>query len=139
MDNIKPKLEWDNKYSVGVEVIDQQHQKMFTTINELIDTVSNYPTKEKVMGVVASLVEYKKFHFATEEKYFKDFNFDGADDHIAKHQQFSDKLVEIQNESGDDYVLFAFKLVDFLEDWLIDHLMTTDQLYKDCFAAHGLK
>ena len=34
---------------------------------------------------------------------------------------------------------FAFELVDFLEDWLINHLMTVDQKYVKCFHDHGLK
>jgi hemerythrin len=29
--------------------------------------------------------------------------------------------------------------MDFLEDWLIDHLMTVDQEYETCFKNHGLK
>ena len=31
------KLEWEDKYSVGVEEIDSQHKRMFATINELLE------------------------------------------------------------------------------------------------------
>jgi hemerythrin len=34
---------------------------------------------------------------------------------------------------------FAFDLIDFLEDWLINHLLDMDQKYKKCFHDHGLK
>jgi len=32
----KPKLEWDEKYSVKVKLIDDQHKFMLTTINQYI-------------------------------------------------------------------------------------------------------
>ncbi len=133
------KLEWDDKYSVGVELIDEQHKAMFTTINLLIDTINTGPEKEKIGEIIGNLVAYKKFHFETEEKYFKEFNYENAEEHIAKHREFTAKLEEIQAKCGDDIFALAFELVDFLEDWLIDHLLTIDQQYKQCFAEHGLK
>ncbi len=135
----KKKLEWDDKYSVEVEEIDNQHKLMFKTINELIDAIYTTPTKEKLEPIIEQLINYKKYHFATEEKYFIEFNYEKKDDHIAKHRLFTKRLEELQGEAGEDQLTFAFKLVDFLEDWLIDHLMTVDQEYKACFKAHGLK
>jgi hemerythrin-like metal-binding protein len=133
------KLVWDDKYSVGVLVIDNQHKEMFKTINELIETLEGMPTKEQVDKIIESLVAYKKFHFATEEKYFDEFGYQGSEDHKNKHNEFSVKLEQLTVESGGDSVELAFKLVDFLEDWLIDHLMVTDQKYVECFKEHGLK
>jgi hemerythrin-like metal-binding protein len=133
------KLIWDEKYSVGVQIIDNQHKEMFKTINELIETLEYMPSKEQVDKIIESLIAYKKFHFATEEKYFAEFGYEGGDEHIAKHNEFSDKLEKLTVESKGDSVDLAFKLVDFLEDWLIDHLMITDQKYVECFKGHGLK
>lgn len=137
--DIRKKLEWDNKYSVGVEEIDNQHKLMFKTINELIDAVGTTPTKENIAAIIVQLVQYKKFHFATEEKYFIEFNYEKTAEHVAKHKLFNTRLDEIQKKCGDDIFELAFELVDFLEDWLIEHLMTADQEYKECFKAHGLK
>lgn len=133
------KLVWDDKYSVGVQIIDNQHKEMFKTINELIETLEGMPTKEQVDKIIESLIAYKKFHFATEEKYFAEFGYEGSADHMAKHQEFSKKLETLIAESKGDSVDLAFNLVDFLEDWLIDHLMVTDQKYVECFKSHGLK
>jgi hemerythrin-like metal-binding protein len=133
------KLEWDEKYSVGVEEIDNQHKKMFATINELLDAIEKRSTNEQLEHIIESLVQYKKFHFETEEKYFKEFNYDGAEDHINKHKDFNDKLISLREKYPDYSVEFAFELVDFLEDWLINHLMIIDQKYVKCFHEHGLK
>ncbi|MEI6379200.1 MAG: bacteriohemerythrin [Candidatus Falkowbacteria bacterium] len=139
MSIINKQLVWEDKYSVGVEQIDNQHKKMFAVINDLVSAINSKPTEEKLSAIIKSLIEYKKFHFATEEKYFKEFNYDGAADHIAKHHEFSQKLEEIESKYVGDVVGLAFELVDFLEDWLIEHLMIIDQKYVPCFKAHGLK
>ena len=133
------KLLWENKYSVGVEEIDNQHKFMFTVINDLLDAIDTNSTNEHLAKIIESLVKYKIFHFETEEKYFKEFNFDGAEEHIAKHHEFNTKLSDLKEKYPEYNIEFAFALVDFLEDWLIDHLMVVDQQYVKCFKEHGLK
>jgi hemerythrin-like metal-binding protein len=132
------KLEWENKYSVGVVEIDEQHKRMFSAINELLDSINNGTTEEHIGKVVGSLVEYKMFHFATEEKYFKEFNYEGAEDHISKHVEFNLKLNSLKEKYPNPTPEFAYELIDFLEDWLLNHLMVVDQKYVKCFHDHGL-
>ncbi|MFA7300837.1 MAG: bacteriohemerythrin [Candidatus Shapirobacteria bacterium] len=133
------KLQWEDSYSVGVKVIDDQHKKMFETINKLIDALATVPTKAQVDEIIADLILYKKFHFETEEKYFGEFNYENREEHKLKHQEFNVKLDELVLKNGNDSITLAFELVNFLEDWLINHLMTEDQKYVECFAKNGLK
>ncbi len=133
------KLEWEEKYSVGVEEIDNQHKRMFVVINELLDAISTKSTEENLGHIIESLIQYKIFHFGTEEKYFKEFNYEETDDHVKKHREFNEKLTEMKAKYPTYTVEFAFELIDFLEDWLIDHLMVVDQKYVKCFHEHGLK
>jgi len=136
--NVK-KLEWEDKYSVGVLEIDNQHKRMFTVINELLDAINENKQEEHLISIIDTLLQYKKFHFETEEKYFKEFNYDGAEEHIQKHKEFAKKLNELRDKHPSFNIEFAFELVDFLENWLTGHLMTIDQKYVKCFAEHGLK
>ena len=134
------KLEWEEKYSVGVKELDDQHKQLFAVINELLDAIDSNKTKERIDIIINGLVEYKTFHFDTEEKYFKKFNYKEAEDHIAKHKEFNAKFEALRKKYPNGYTVeFSFELADFLEDWLINHLMTLDQEYKECFASHGLK
>ena len=136
---ILKKLEWEEKYSVGVKLIDDQHKQMFETINILIGTLDSIPTKEKLDEIITRLVVYKKSHFETEENYFNEFNYEFKIEHEAKHLEFNEKLNSLVKECGDDSMKLAFNLVDFLEDWLIEHLMVEDQKYVACFHKNGLK
>lgn len=139
MMNQLKKIEWEEKYSVGVREIDEQHKLLIETINELVNVVASNPSKEGLMSIIENLINYKKIHFATEERYFEEFNFAGAKEHIAAHEEFGEKIKMIQEKNGDDVVAMTYDLVDFLEDWFVEHMLTVDQEYKDCFMAHGLK
>lgn len=134
-----PKLEWLEKYSVGVIEIDNQNKLLFKTINELIDLLHTDPSDEDMKNILGAIIDYKKIHFATEEKYFKEFNFEGTAEHVAEHDMFTAKVLELQTKNSSNTLEFAYELVDYLEDWLISHLMNTDQKYIECFKSHGLK
>ncbi|MEI6627209.1 MAG: bacteriohemerythrin [bacterium] len=133
------KLEWEERYSVGVKLIDDQHKHLFAIINELLEAINTNTSKEKLKNIFNGLVEYKKFHFQTEEKYFKDFNYSGATEHIKEHEKFNASLTALKEKYPEDTTEVAFMLIDFLEDWLIDHIMNADQKYKACFISQKLK
>jgi hemerythrin-like metal-binding protein len=90
-------------------------------------------------GILNELIEYAGYHFSTEEKYFILFNYEYADEHIGEHQKFVEKVTDLQKKYVDHEIEISFELIDFLEDWLLDHLLTTDQKYIKCFVSHGLK
>ena len=136
---IRRALEWEEKYSVGVEEINNQHKNLFKIINSLLDAIENNSAENNLGTIINGLIDYKIFHVATEEKYFKKFNYDGTEAHVARHKQFNDKLNEIKAKYSSYTIEFAYELIDFLEDWLINHLMTMDQKYVKCFHEHGLK
>lgn len=131
-------LEWKDEYSVKVKEIDDQHKELFRIINILITEVTTLKDEKKMKSIISDLVKYKMAHFATEEKYFKEFNYDGAEDHIQKHKAFSKGLEQITQDYKDDTIGLSFAIIDYLEDWLITHLMGTDHKYIQCFNSHGL-
>lgn len=132
-------LEWEEQYSVGVALLDQQHQHMFRMINDLVDIIHGVPDAKRVTELLDAIVRYKRAHFATEEEYFRQFNYEGAEEHIAEHRKFDEALTGLKERYAGDTFGLAFELIDFLEDWLVQHLLHTDQKYKACFLAHGLK
>ncbi|HXK37988.1 MAG TPA: bacteriohemerythrin [Candidatus Paceibacterota bacterium] len=132
-------LIWDDKYSI-TEEIDEQHKHLFGIINELIGVIDSLDTKEEdIIRITEDLLAFKTLHFATEEKYFHLFNYEGTAAHEAAHEVFNQKAREFQEGDRGNPRVFAYDLVDFLENWLIGHVMGMDQQYKQCFLAHGLK
>jgi hemerythrin-like metal-binding protein len=123
---------------VKVTEIDEQHKKLVSLIDRLNRAIYSDKTKDELKIILSELVQYADEHFSTEEKYFDRFNFEGSDEHKKEHAMFKEKILAITNKIQNNEIEVSFELIDFLEDWLIDHLIEQDQKYVDCFTKHGL-
>jgi hemerythrin len=132
-------LEWKDEYSVYVKEIDDQHKQLVKLIFKLFTAINEQKTKEELGGVLGELAKYAGFHFSTEEKYFDAFDYEHKDEHVAEHRKFAEKVTDLQTKYANNEVEISFELIDFLEDWLLNHLMEMDQRYVKCFTKNGLK
>ncbi|MFA6193851.1 MAG: bacteriohemerythrin [Parcubacteria group bacterium] len=133
------KIEWKDEYSVGVEEIDDQHKYFISLLNDLNNAIVAGKSREELKDLFRLIPDYAERHFATEEKYFDEFNYEGAAEHKQKHQEMRDEIKRIENTEGGKEIDFYGSIVYFLKDWLEDHLAQMDQKYEKCFAEHGLK
>lgn len=127
-------IEWDDSLNVQVKEIDDQHKNLIITINKAHEISSN-EDKEKILN---NLIEFTRVHFSTEEKYFKKFKFEGTEEHMQEHADLILKVLKYKDlfdESKCDWNEF----LNFLKNWLEDHLKELDQKYVKCFKENGLK
>ena len=129
---------WKPEYNFDIPEIDEQHKYFVSIINELYDAILSLETKSRLKEVFFKLTNYAVEHFTTEEKYFVEFNFEGAAEHKLKHDELKAKIAELQSQISMDKLELSFDLIDFLESWLVDHLAVMDAKYVDCFKKHGL-
>jgi hemerythrin-like metal-binding protein len=135
-------LLWNDSFSVGVREIDDQHKELVEILNELVALVGEYPgsANQEITSIIEKIDAYKTVHFETEEKYFKQFNYAGADEHIQAHKDFNEKVGELvasfQKNSEKEQLL---ELVDFIENWFSDHVLNMDHKYVHCFKEGGLE
>jgi hemerythrin len=132
-------IEWKEEYSVQVKEIDDQHKKLVSIIDELFVAINEEKGKEKLGDILDALIEYGVYHFATEEKYFDEFHYELTEEHKKMHRGFETQITELKKKIVNNEVEVSFELIDYLEDWLLDHLMNVDQKYVKCFKEHGLK
>jgi hemerythrin-like metal-binding protein len=132
-------FEWKPEYSVKVEEIDIQHKRLFALINELHDAINSTHTKELLNKIIDELVNYSVYHFDTEEKYFDKFHYKFSDEHKKEHELFKKKVVDIVKRYKNNEINISFEIIDFLEDWIIQHVTGSDHKYVECFQEHGLK
>lgn len=134
-------IPWDKEYSVNVVEIDDQHKYFIGLMNELYDVMLTKNSNKKIQEVFEKLVLYANVHFATEEKYFDQFNYELADEHKREHKKLTIKIEEFKNlyqEKPQDTFEITKDLIDFLENWLVDHLANQDKKYVECFNKNGL-
>ncbi|MFH2136750.1 MAG: bacteriohemerythrin [Patescibacteria group bacterium] len=134
---------WNEKYSVGVKLFDEQHQKYLELANQ-IDALSMAPIfdKEKILAALDEFVKYAPYHLVSEEKFFEEYKFPERELHIAEHNLYREKIKEFLSKAQNpdaDLKQIAKDLSDFAVDWLLRHVTLMDQHYTEFFNEHGVK
>lgn len=120
---------WDDSYKTGIESIDTQHKKLVDLLNQLDESLNIGGDTHEVIKLLDELVEYTKFHFKDEEKFMQNHEYDtnSYDEHILVHQQFVDQVRNAQKECHENPDKVTDELLDFLVQWLINHILLTDK------------
>jgi len=132
-------IEWDDKYCVGISIIDRYHKEFIDTINKAIIATENNDNPERVKEVLREMTNYILTHFKTEENYMIEFNYPEYQYHKEEHHNFAMKTIAYFDKviSGDYQI--ACDILEDLKSWLVNHIQVTDQKYIDCFIKNGLK
>jgi hemerythrin len=132
-------IEWNDSYSVGVNEIDMQHQKLVGMINDLHDAMRMGKGKDVLGEIIKGLVGYAVTHFQTEEKYFDQFGYPEAGSHKGEHSAFTQKVAEFKAGFDAGKLALSITVMDFLSNWLRNHIKGVDKKYSLFFNEKGLK
>lgn len=131
-------MEWDDRFSVNVAEIDEQHKKLIGMVNTFYDSIVD-DEKNAFGELLDSLGEYTAYHFTTEEKYMEEFNYPETEAHKREHELFAAKALDVKKRFEDGSLVVSLELTGFLRDWIVDHVMGTDKKYTQCFHDNGLR
>lgn len=134
-----PLITWDESFSLGIELIDEQHKVWISLMNELYDAMSQGEGWNVIKKVLTGMHEYTEFHFSTEEKYFEKFDYPEKDQHENIHKKFIDKLHEFEDQFSKDDTTLTSEVMEFMKEWLINHIQVVDRRYVDFFHEHGVE
>ncbi len=132
-------VEWEDEFSVGISVIDEEHKRLFGILNKIIYANEHRINPEGLKEVLREMTDYSVTHFTTEEAYMKAFNYPGYQDHKEEHMDFSTKIIAYTYKVIKGDYQFTNELTEYLQQWLINHIQVTDRQYIDCFKKNGLK
>jgi hemerythrin len=124
---------------VNVVEIDKQHQKLIGMINDLHDAMLQGKGKDILGKTVNGLISYTGSHFKTEERYFDQFGYPEANNHKKEHSDFITKVSEFKNGFEKGKLGLTIEIMNFLSDWLRNHINGIDKKYGPFFNAKGLK
>lgn len=134
-----PLISWNESLSVGVAEIDQQHQKLIAIINDLNDAMRQGKSKDVMSKIISGLISYTQTHFGTEENYFAKFQYPDTAAHKAEHAKFVAKAVDFRSGFDSGKIGLSVEVLNFLSDWLTNHIKGTDKKYGPFLNQHGLK
>jgi methyl-accepting chemotaxis protein len=132
-------IEWSSKYHIGIREIDEQHKVLVDIINKLYAAFGSNKNRKEIKKNLKELVDYTVYHFGNEEAYFKKFGYRETPAHLDQHRKFVDRVQKFANEFEEGDSTVSLDIINFLKDWLINHILKVDSRYVPLLKEHGIE
>lgn len=123
-------FEWTNDLVLGVAKMDDEHQTLVEKINHLILQLDGHHSISEVNSSFGALAQFVIYHFRNEEQYMESIHYPQLASHKKIHERLLTQVTEYKKDL-DDNKIQKDKLVGFLKNWLISHIMGVDRQYAN--------
>jgi hemerythrin len=120
---------WNDKLSVNVSAMDEQHKRLIYLVNQLHEAMAKREGDSVIKPILASLADYTRTHFTSEEAYLAKVGYADLAKQKAEHAAFVKKLVDLQAKADKSHLGVTLEVMTFLKDWLKNHIMIEDLKY----------
>ena len=110
---------WHDWYSMGVELIDDEHREILDQLDELVASENSAFAAQLLLGYVSK-------HFADEERVMANIGFKGLGRHKKLHDDFRVRVVEMVRRIDEPGMVD--RLVKYSSDWIVAHIANEDVL-----------
>jgi len=132
-------IEWSQSLSVSIAEIDEQHKKLIAMINDLGAGMKAGKGKEVLGPVLNKLISYTGEHFTYEERLFDQHGYAAKASHKLEHTNFVKKIADFKKGFEAGTAMVSIDVMNFLSDWLKNHIMKTDMSYSQFLNGKGVK
>ena len=133
------KIRWDESFSVGVAQIDEQHKGMINMINLLLAEPEADVRSETVSELLTRMTKYAGEHFETEEGLLAEHGYPELAAHREEHLAFRKKAAGLCFDTMGGRTSVPADVLNYLREWLTQHILTTDMRYRPFFKERGIK
>ena len=133
-----PIFQWRDAYNTNIKEMDEHHQQLFQMANRLFEEIHSGKDKSVLAETLDFLIHYTEEHFSKEEKMMEDYDFPEYEDHIKQHERLIFEVQEMKDKYAAGEIQMDMRLVNFLKDWIINHILTEDRKYGPYLHDKGL-
>jgi hemerythrin-like metal-binding protein len=131
-------ITWNESFVLGIEEIDKQHQSIIENFEKFSIAIQEGCASELLLDMATFLAGYATEHFATEERYMKQYNYPRIAEQLQEHAEFTqdaeELLKRIVHEGASREI--AADLAGKMVRWVIQHIRNHDrdlvQFVKGC-------
>ena len=126
---------WKERFNIGVQEIDHQHQSLLRILNEFIEETRRLKNKEQpteedfspIFTLVRELQNYTDTHFLDEEELMQSLKYPRLKEHRKIHRSLRGHVERMEQkiETVDRNELNKMVLV--LRDWYLEHILVEDK------------
>jgi hemerythrin len=137
------KVKWSDSLSVGIESVDNDHKKLISIINRLLDNIHKDVDKDILLDIFHELEDYTVYHFNREEKLMheicahKDVDDPYKENHLKQHKVFKESVAKLKERFKNESTKESYyEITNFLTQWLLEHIISEDLTLSQCFVEH---
>ena len=123
-------FEWSDDYLVHIPAIDADHRNLFALANRIHQHIKKGAGHRAILQALGHLVDYVIEHFGREERLMEQTAYPDIAAHKKTHrmlEQIVHSMHRIYRHEPD--AVDPDKLLEFLRDWLQNHIVKSDMLY----------
>ena len=129
-----PLATWRDSMNLNYAPLDDEHKAFLEVVNQafMASQVDDFQMIEKVFE---KCYDYARNHFSHEEDIMERIQFPDIENHMRSHQVFILNVSEMRQQfdvapSIDEKRKLSRKLANFLNVWLLGHIMSRDKAFK---------
>ena len=69
---------------------------------------------------------------------FQKAHYKESENHIGQHEKFVEKVEQFIKDFDSGEATLSFELIDFLKQWLVNHILKIDAKYVPTLKEHGI-
>ena len=117
----------------GIQEIDDQHGSLFLLLENLQLQISSGHNWSDIYFTLSELSHYARTHFMVEESVMRLHGYANLEQHIAEHRSFTEKLSQLEAKAVTKDI--GPSIVEFIRQWLENHIGKSDQAYVQCLRT----
>jgi hemerythrin len=137
MSTADDKIEWNEEFKTGIEIIDKQHQTLMRIYNKQLDYRDSFKGFDALKKTIDRIVKFSAIHFKTEEALLRKHDYPDLDYHLHEHKNLKETIDKFAAEirKGNSYL--AAEFLEFLKDWIQYHIKYEDIKFSGFLASCG--
>lgn len=131
----------DEEYSVNISHLDGHHKRLFGLVNTLHDAMKQKETRDVLGKVFSELLDYTVYHFRAEEELFEKYAYPDYQSHKNEHEDLTKQALELKSKFDADKfrITLTMETMEFLRDWLNNHIRVVDKKYGPFLNSKGVR
>lgn len=122
-----PLIDWDGSLSVGYRPMDAEHMRLVELVNELHHNLLAGRGMTLIEAGFRRIARHATDHFRHEESLMAESGYPDSHDHILAHRQLETQIADLITQIDEGEPVFTLELVEFLKNWLLNHILTMDK------------
>lgn len=130
-------MDWNDAYNLGVPAIDADHRILLDLCGEFVEAAGNGAEVMVLAVILDKLILRTRIHFEAEEKLLDRHHYPQLAAHKSDHDRLITQAETLKAGFGrvspgdrDGIERLTRETADFLQAWLVDHIIQGDKPYR---------